>query len=429
MSTSRTLIQTVSSVNLVFGLDWFAILGGSASREVRRIARQHKATHAVHAGDEAASVGITTLQATKRGTVLYSAAQLVARQFESGAVAVVMPLGDARWWLVAVHEGAVIARTDYVCTTQSELAALIVQLRQAYPALKVLDNENDAPSVSQLAGMLHAQAELQRVVYGGRGLSGPFAWFVLIALLIVLLRYASTAIDLFDRETPAKHDVPPEAAWRAALAETAQSLWIHGTAGTHDVLQSLYVHPVELAGWQLLHIECASHAKQWRCHADYSRADPETDNERFLDRAPSGWNVGFTSLEQLRARWTLPARGLSLAQTELHSANDNERHLFSRLQSIRRAFTQVTLDAPEALRVPAPVNQHGQAIPRPPDLPQVRTRAVRIQAPLRSLALLLPHCQAMAWNNVAISISPGIQPDLTHSRLNVTLQGILYEQD
>src|SRR5690554_847933 len=105
MSASRAFIKTVSSVSLVFGMDWFAILGGAVSREVRRIVRQNKATHAVHVMDDAASVGVTALQTEKRGVVLYSAAQIVAQRFRTGAIAMVLQLDDTQWWLVAVHEG------------------------------------------------------------------------------------------------------------------------------------------------------------------------------------------------------------------------------------------------------------------------------------------------------------------------------------
>lgn len=430
MSSSRAFIKTVSSVSLVFGLEWFAILGGTVSREVRRIARQNKATHVAYAGDDAASVGVTTLHSAKRGVVLYSAAQLVAQRFNTGAVVIVVQLDGARWWLVAVHEGAVIARTDHVCTTQDEVSALIGQLRQAYPALSVLHDDDDSLPVSGLVESLSVNAELRRVAYSNRVLSRPFARIVLTVLMVFLVYKVLGVWADFNRSRDAvAHDVVPEEAWNKALLDTINAHWVHGAAGTRDVLLSLYDQPVEVAGWRLLRIECAASPAQWQCHADYSRHDTEASNERFLGAAPPKWTVSFTPLDQVQVRWTLASKGLSLGRARLHTGRDNERGLFSRLQAIRPAFALMNIDTPDALPIPAPMDQAGQVIPKPPGMPRFRTRAVRVQAPLRSLALLLPHCDAMGWHRLVISMSPQTQPDLTHSRLNVTLQGVLYEKE
>lgn len=429
MSASRAFIKTVSSVSLVFGMDWFAILGGAVSREVRRIARQNKATHAVHVMDDAASVGVTALQTEKRGVVLYSAAQIVAQRFRTGAIAMVLQLDDTQWWLVAVHEGAVIARTDYVYTTEAEVEALIGQLRQAYPTLTVLDDQASL-SLSGLIENRSADAELRHVAHRNSILSRPFLTMLLAALLILVVYKALSAADVFHRrQNPTAGEIVPEVAWDAAVRNVINARWVHGAAGTHDVLSSLYAQPVKLAGWRLLHIECVARVAQWRCHADFVRHDTDASNKRFLAAAPPEWEVSFTPLDQVRVRWNLAPKGLRLGQAAVRMGYENERDLFSKLQSIRPALALVNIDAPEPLPVPAPHDERGQAIPKPEGLPQFRTRTVRIQAPLRSLALLLPYCEAMGWHRLVISMSPHIQPDLTHSRLNVSLQGVLYEKD
>lgn len=428
MSTSRALIKTVSSVSLVFGLEWFAVLGNTVNREVRRIARQHNATHAVHASEDAASVGVTTLPPGKRGGVLYSAAQLVAQRFTTGAVAMVVQLDHACWWLVAVHEGAVIARTDHIYTTHAEISALIGQLRQAYPALSVLDEENGSPSVSDLITSLSLDAELRRVAYGNRILSRPSTWLVLVLILTFSLYKIFNIFDAASQEFAA-YEVVPAVAWNTALRTAINGRWVHGKAGTRDVLLSLYEQPVELAGWRLLHIDCVLRVPKWQCHADYTRHGADASNERFLGVALPEWTVNFTPLDQVRVQWSLPSTGLSLAHAELHTGRANERELFSRLQAIRSALALVSIDASKPLPVTAPVDANGQTLARPAGLPEFRTRAVRIQAPLRSLALLLPYCEAMAWDRVMINLSPHIKPNLTHSRLNVTLQGLIYEKD
>lgn len=430
MSAPLVLIKTVESLNLVFGLDWFAILGGTVTREVRRIVRQQKATHAVHAGDDAASVGVTSLSTGKRSGTLYSAAQLVARQFSTGVVALVVPLDHNQWWLVAVHEGAVIARTDYVCASQEHARERVAQLRHAYPNLTLLNDEQGQPSLSDLVDAVHADAELRRVTHGTRFLSRPYYGLALVAVVVYVFYRAELIADLFGGpDAPSSLAVSTQDAWAEALRELTRAHWIHGMAGSTGVLLSLYGLPVQLKGWRLHHAECIAQKSKWNCHADYGRDDPGTSNDRFLNAALPSWDVSFTPLEQARVRWNLTAAGRAMGQAALPSAQHIERSVFSALQAIRPAFALMNIDAPERLPVPVPRDEQGHAIAPPPGLPRYRMRAVRIQAPLRSFSLFLPHTRYMAWRRVVLNVDPHVRPDLTHSRLNVTLQGALYEQD
>lgn len=430
MSASPVLFKTVESVNLVFGLDWFAILGGTLTREVRRIVRQQKATHAVHAGDHAVSVGVTALSGGKRSMPLYSAAQLVARQFSTGVVALIVPLDHNQWWFVAVHEGAVIARTDYVCASLDQARERVTQLRHAYPNLTLLNDVQPEPSLSGLVEAVHADAELRRVAHGNYLVSRPYYALALFAVgVYVLHRAGLITVPFGDREPSSTVVVSAEDAWAEALRGLTSAHWVHGVAGSAGVLLSLYTMPVQLEGWRLHQAECVAQDAKWNCHADYGRADPETSNDRLLSAAWTSWDVSFTPLEQARIRWSFTSAGRAIGNTALHGAQYIERSVFSALQAIRPAFSQMNIDPPERLPVPAPVDEHGHAIPQPPGLPQYRMRAVRIQAPLRSVSLFLPHTQHIAWRRVALSFDPHVRPDLTHSRLSVTLQGVLYEQD
>lgn len=431
MATSRTLIKTLSSANLVFGLDWFAVLGNTPAREIRRIARQQKATHVVHAGDDAASVGVTSLPPVRRGMVLYSAAQLVAQRFSTGVIALIAPLDDQHWWLVAVHDGAVIARTDCICQSFDEATAQIGPLRQAYPALILLDDEQRAPSLTDLGGQLYPQARLRRPAYGSALFSRPYRWLILMVAVIYLIHLsAGRVLGFFSAgDTTRAPDLTPLAAWQSAVHTVTSRHWVHGVTGTSDVLLSLYALPVDVAGWRLREAQCISSHDQWRCHADYARHDADASNTGFLAAAPASWDTRFTPLEQAQVHWSFESGGLSLATTTLNNSRHTERQVFSSLQAIRPAFALMTIDAPEPLRIPAPVDESGQAIPQPDGLPQFRLRTVRIQAPLRSLSLLLPHSEAMTWQRVTLGVNTQARPDLTHSQLNVTLQGVLYEQD
>lgn len=429
MSASHALIKTVGSVRLVFGLDWFAILGGTVSREVRRIARQQKASHVVHAADDAVSVGVISLAGGKRSAVYYSAAQLVAQRFSTGVVALIIRLDHARWWLVAVHEGAIIARTDYVCTTCEEAKSRLDILRHAYPGLTLLDDEEGESSLAGLADTVHDEARL-RTAPGSGWLPKLYTRVLLPALVVYVFYHAGLLGSFFDwREPQVSSDVSTHEAWSQSIRELSAAHWVHGVAGSTGLLLSLYALPVQLEGWRLRTAECIAHVDLWRCHADYDRADPDTDNDRFLGAAQPGWEVSFTPLEQARIRWGFPAAGRELAQSALYSRSYIERSVFSALQAIRPAFASMTLDAPEQLLIPVPRDEQGQPVARPSDLPRYGMRAMRIRAPLRSISLLLPHARAVAWRRVVLSVDPNVRPDLVHSSLNVDLQGALYEQD
>lgn len=426
MSSTRAFILTVSSVNLVFGLDWFAILGGTVSHEVRRVSRQNKATHSVCSGDDAASVGVMSLRTPgQRGKVLYSAAQLVAQTFTTGTVAMVIPLDDGRWWLVAAHEGAVIARTDYVCTSPAETSDLVRQLFQAYPAMTLLEGDCQ-PTFAELVASVSTKAQIQRVSYRTDFLPRPIQWFVLVMILVFLV---PKVWSVFSVDTASLEPLmAPDVAWQEAIEKSMSSRWVHGVSGTSDVLEVLYGLPVVLADWRLSHVECTSTYSNWRCHADYDRGTPEASNEQFLSAARSGWGVSFTPLEQARLRWEHASKGLSAAQTVLQKGTDNERYLFSRLQAIRPSLAQVSIAHSKPLSVTAPLDEQGHSIPRPPGLPQFGLREIQIRAPLRSVSLLLPYCDAIAWSKITIGLDQLATPSLTESRLNVTLQGVIYEK-
>src|SRR5690606_18804101 len=122
------LIRPVLTYHLVFGLEWLPLISGRASRAAKRIARQRKATHLVLDGPSPASFGYGLLRASAalRRCTLHSAAQNMARLYPTGSVACVLHLGSAGYWLVAVHEGAVMSRTDVVCRS-IEQAHLVLE--------------------------------------------------------------------------------------------------------------------------------------------------------------------------------------------------------------------------------------------------------------------------------------------------------------
>lgn len=430
MSTSRAYVQMVASVNLVFGLDWFAVLGAQVSREAKRIARQYKASHMVVCGDDAGSVGLAAFKTRRKGApVLHSAAQLLAQRFTSGTVAMVLQLDGEQWWVVAIHEGAVVARTDQLCASAQEAAGAMQQLRQAYSALTVLGETTPAPSLSELAKGVLSSAELRRAGRQLPGLPWPIQGLLIALVLAVFLPGLADWLAVLD-EPPHGDAVPvsPDEAWRATLHEVAASHWVHGVPGTQQILQSFHDLPVRLKGWGLSVAECLADQSRWNCSADYERASVGASNDGLIAEARPEWNVSFTPLNKARVQWTLIAQGTGGHHATLNTTRQNERDLFSRLQAIEPAMVSVAIGPSKPVPVAAPTDMSGQALPRPHGMQGLRTRAVEIRSPIRSASLLLPDCEAMGWQRIALRLDPTVHPSLINSRINITFQGVLYEK-
>ena len=128
---AESLILTLPGAALVFGMDWFPLVGTRPLKQGRRIARRHRATHMVCAGDAAAAVGIMALPRARVAGAkpLFSAGQNLARLFPSGTFMMLLELNQDGYWLVAVHGGAVVARTDSVYRTPDEAALMLERAR------------------------------------------------------------------------------------------------------------------------------------------------------------------------------------------------------------------------------------------------------------------------------------------------------------
>lgn len=426
---SEILILPLLRSSLVFGLDWFPLISGPAGRAAYRCARQYRATHMVVAGESAAAVGVAALKLNRkeRRQALNSAAQNVAQLYPVGTVALLLELGQSSHWLVAVHEGAVVARTDQLYGSELDAQEALGQLRRAYPKIDILGAPSTSPK-PDLAAIDAASDGSTRLSPASRWhsfLPAPVQWFVLALLLILLVpqiwRVAGSANSLKTQS------VDPMAAWREAVGKQTGNVMLHGVRGTELLLDSFYQLPVNIAGWSLAQAACVPQGRQWQCRARYDRRDHGASNEHLLAKAPAGWQIEFTSIDQAAPFWTLPSAGIPLTVDTVSSSAENERRLFSALQGIRAAFTKIQWGKAQALKVVPPRDETGRAIPRPPGLPGYMTRSMQFSGPLRSSRLLLPHTGSIAWEKISFSLHDAQQPDLTNSRISVSFQGVLYE--
>lgn len=426
------LILPVSSRSLVFGLDWLPLLSGRAARMAYRTARQRRATHLVIAGAAAGAIGLASVRGRQFGrhVVLHSAAQNLARLHGSGTVALLMELAEGHHWLVAVHEGAVVARTDKVFRSPAQAGQGLGELKQAFPQLTVLGEGQSpaAPSLTALAAASDGHSRLLRVARSYSRLPLPAQWLVLAVILMFLLLRAWAVLR---PAVPTARSVSPmEAgqAWRDATEQAGRAIAVHGVQGTRAVLDSLYQLPVRISGWSFVNADCQPEALgHWHCRARYRRVDPKASNETLLEKAPSLWRVDFVSIDQADPAWSLQTIAQSLTHAQIRSAAHNERHLWSSLQAIQPAFSRLQLGRPQPLAVAVPRDAQGKPVPRPEHLPTYITRQVRFEGPLRSASVLLPYAESISWKKITLSLHDAHAVDVRTSRLHVSFHGDLYE--
>ncbi|HEY9279498.1 MAG TPA: type 4b pilus protein PilO2 [Eoetvoesiella sp.] len=428
---NNLLILPVSSVSLVFGLYWLPLISGRASRDAYRIARQHRATHLVVSGESAAAVGLAAFKPDRRErkSTFNSAAQNVARLHAAGTVALVLELEPHNYWLVAVHEGAVVARTDKLYRSRAEAVAVLEELRQAYPQLVVLDSSQAPESLTleTIAAASEVQTQLAPLGRWRSVLPLPIQCFLLALLLVVMAPRLWAVLRPATAVVPPAYAVDPVLAWQDAISQVLRSMAVHGVGGTQLLLNSIYQVPVRISGWDLADVLCTPEKFEWHCQARYDRRDPQASNEYLLSGVPASWTVEFESIERANAKWGFKGASLPVLSHKLKNTADNERYLFSALQSIKPAFTQMQVARPAAIKVQPPRDGQNQLIPKPAHIPAYLTRSILIEGPLRSASLLLPYTESIRWRKVHVTVRQLTQPGIKSSRLSVSFQGELYE--
>ncbi len=439
----QALILQSGKTELVFGLEWFALLDGSPAGAARRIARRRRATHMVVAGQTGGAVGVVALPlpntnpharrlwgdaAARKPSrpAPHSAAMLFARHFASGTVAALIDVLPGLTWLVAVHEGVVVARTDSLYRDGGAALAAMAELKLAYPHIRVAGQDATVPIPSLDALSQHADERsllLSLSRWRQRILSARFGLAMALVLVFCVSRFS-----------PGSHagSHPADAHSRALMhtsldheaIEAVQTV-VHGATGLRSLLGIFHELPFRPGGWLLEEARCKAQALQWHCSARYRRHGVQATNEAFLQHAFPAWTVSFVSLDEASVEWVSDAPGVALRQTRPLSTTHNDRHLLSALQGLQTAFSHLKVGQPEPLAYPpalgaSPVltDNHARHYQR---------RAINAAGPLRSASLLVDHAVFMAWSDAMLRIQAVDAPDVRHSSLFLTLEGNLYE--
>ena len=423
--SQKAFVLERNNVMLVFGLEWFPLLGSRMDRQAAALARQRTAAYRVVSAGEAASVGLLYEKLRRsRSTRMFSAAAVFAALHRGGTTAAIVPMPCGRRWLVAVHESAVITLGDACFETDGALHAALDRLREAHPGLSVLSMSASEDVLEDLFQAAVDAGELVRTSKVVDILRRP-----LVVAVVVMAAGILAGRGLLFAEPQAQGGVSdPRSVWRAVSLDVARRYSVHGVTNFHSLYEALLDTPAVLAGWVLQGVDCQPMANRWQCRSRYRRT-PAAVNQGLLSAAPAEWTLSFDPLDGAEAVWSAPMEPLPLASVTLRTVADNDARLLSVIQEMSAAFSELRFEGTRPIPFTPPLDEHRQSIPRPAGIPLYHSRPLRLQAPLRSISLLLPEMTHMSWERVSLSISSHDHPTLRTSGLRLSLTGTLYEID
>lgn|GEM_PF-377186 len=442
---------------VVLGLHWHTILGGDLAAQARRRARKAGATHWVHAGGRAESVGTIRLARRALGAgrlgiarEAHSGAQLFARRNPSGIHAMVWHLEDGRCWMALARDGQVLGNGDIVFATQNE-AALALQAARArfgaalqctHEVAALLSHEQiaefqataDAPDLPALASAATVASALQKVALGGQRVLLSAAG---LCAALAMATWWRTTQTWTPPPLPVADSIPLAVieADRVRRWQEAIDAFLRGSlVSSHPSLEALWLTlgklPLQPAGWLLDGAQCdATSRSGWHCTVRYKRLNRLADNEGFMALVPTAWQVRWTSLDEVTASFQLagPAHGVDRAML----ASVPARRFFPDadvLQRIRAAFGRVDVGPAQPVSIPAPRDASGIELPLPPGIALPQQRLIELQGPLRSLALIGPSLTSrIAWTKLTLRIDPAAAVSIRSSVLHATFSGTSYE--
>ncbi len=364
-----------------------------------------------------------------------AAAQLYALLYPLGGHCLI-DLPGGRYWLAAAQDGVVLSQADRLFNSRDDAVQAQARLREQRPGLV----EHDADAVwAALLRAVDPGARMARLP--SRWAALPFALRLFLACVAVsalappLWRVASSYI--FSEQRRSRAEETASAGQQNPYQSMISAMAAHGPLEVSRLLRSVGELPVQVQGWALRRAQCDAQASGWNCAAVYARAHPQATNRRLHAGLPAGWRVSFKPLDEATLAWHIASPPVPLARLMLPSALHVDTEIVAILQRLRPAFSSVTLAPAIALTLPGPMSEPmpgpagGDAADVTPldPLPVLRRRTLRLQGPLRSLALLPAAIAPARWSRLVLDVQPQHRPTLVASTLVAELQGDLYEQD
>ncbi|PQZ67595.1 hypothetical protein CQ050_17165 [Achromobacter sp. MYb9] len=428
-----------TSNQLVLGIRWQTVLGEDLPKEALRLARKVKATHFVHSDARSPSVGLLVAKGKERRAKtrasLFSAASAFAQMHRHGTHIVALNLPDKSVWIAVIVAGVVQAGGDTVfADAQAAQRALDEALARYGEAQLHGDRTQSRPfSLQQLAAHTNQQSSLRRAGFSLAMIS-PF-WWTILGLFLVYEAWDISMGLWDDRQAriaqemlAAQPEIDPATLWKKAITAWAKTARTLGEPGLTPLLQQVESVPTEPGRWNLIEVDCRPQARS--CSAKYQRTRL-ADNRTLHAALPSTWKIDHPDLETANASWTIPGALASqtLVLADLPDAKAMRQAWEPSWQALRPALQDLSLSPPGQVAITVPniklSNGLEQPVVRPKEIKLPATRALVINAPLRSLyGLALPRTTEVT--QLQMRFMPDTSPGLTTSAFVTTLKGTIY---
>ncbi|WP_427938761.1 hypothetical protein [Achromobacter marplatensis] len=428
-----------TSNQLVLGIRWQTVLGEDLQKEALRLARKVKATHFVHSDARSPSVGLLVAKGKERRAKtrasLFSAASAFAQMHRHGTHIVALNLPDKSVWIAVIVAGVVQAGGDTVfADAQAAQRALDEVLARYGDAQLHGDRTQSRPfSLQQLAAHTNQQSSLRRAGFS-LAMVSPF-WWTILGLFLVYEAW-DISMGLWDdaqariaqEMLAAQPEIDPTTLWTKAIGAWAMNARTLGEPGLTPLLQQVESVPTGPGRWKLIEVDCRPQARS--CSAKYQRKRL-ADNRTLHAALPSTWKIDHPDLETANASWIIPGALASqtLVLADLPDAKAMRQAWEPSWQALRPALQDLSLSPPGQVAITVPniklSNGLEQPVVRPKEIKLPATRALVINAPLRSLyGLALPRTTEVT--QLQMRFMPDTSPGLTTSAFVTTLKGTIY---
>lgn len=429
-----------TSNQLVFGIRWQTVLGEDLQKEALRLARKVKATHFVHSDARSPSVGLLIAKGKERRAKtrasLFSAASAFAQMHRHGTHIVALNLPDKSVWIAVIVAGVVQAGGDTVFADAQAAQRALDEALARYGEAQVHGDHRPQLrpfSLQQLAAHTNQQSSLRRAGFS-LAMVSPF-WWTLLGLFLVyeawdigMSYWEERQARIAQEMLAAQPEVDPATLWKKAITAWAKTARTLGEPGLAPLLQQLESVPTAPGRWKLVEVDCQPKVRS--CVAKYERTRL-ADNRTLHAALPSTWKIAHVDLEKANATWTIPAAVAAqpLVLADLPDAKAMRQLWEPSWQALSPALGDLTLSPPGPVPITVPniklANGLEQPVIRPKEIKLPATRALVINAPLRSLyGLALPRTSEVT--QLQMRFTPDTTPGLTTSAFVTTLKGTIY---
>ena len=203
--------------------------------------------------------------------------------------------------------------------------------------------------------------------------------------------------------------IDPVAAWSDAIRVWQSTRAAPSAMGLAEPREALSRLPVLWDGWILEKASCdASPLKpgatdrQWLCEAVYGRKRNGALTRDMLPKMPEGWTASFKPLNQMTVGWSVSQPATAIDVGTLASAQFHRVESTSLLQPLQAAFAQEPTFTFEPLKIEAPKNRDGTAVPVDPRVAGLSFADFTVSAPLRSIDALSNTKLIIVWTSLSL---------------------------